>query len=64
LEYAWVSEADFCLAQVRTLENFAKDEVRLYRCAKTSTKWRDAARANLKRCVTELNNKIAQLSCL
>jgi predicted DNA-binding protein YlxM (UPF0122 family) len=52
----------FCSIQLQILENFAKDDVRLYRRAETSETWRDAARANLKRCVTELQKRIADLS--
>jgi hypothetical protein len=42
--------------------NFAKDDVRLYRRAETSGKWPVAAMANLKRCITELQKRIAELS--
>jgi predicted metal-dependent HD superfamily phosphohydrolase len=58
----WASEVVFCSIQLQILENFAKDDVRLYRRAETSETWRDAARANLKRCVTELQKRIADLS--
>jgi predicted metal-dependent HD superfamily phosphohydrolase len=61
-EFSWASEVVFCSIQLQILENFAKDDVRLYRRAETSEKWRDAARANLKRCVTELQKRIAELS--
>jgi hypothetical protein len=56
-EFWWASEVAFCSIQLQILENFAKDDVRLYRRAETSEKWRDAATANLKRCVTELQKK-------
>jgi predicted metal-dependent HD superfamily phosphohydrolase len=61
-EFSWASEVVFCSIQLEILENFAKAGVRLYRRAKTSEKWRDAATANLKRCVTELQKRIAELS--
>ena len=61
-EFSWAPEVVFCSSQLQILENFAKDDVRLYRRAETSEKWRDAARANLKRCVTELRKRIAELS--
>jgi predicted metal-dependent HD superfamily phosphohydrolase len=59
-EFSWASEVVFCSSQLRILENFAKEHVRLYRRAETSGKWRDAARANLKRCVTELQKRITE----
>jgi hypothetical protein len=52
----------FCSIQLQILENFAKADVRLYRRAETSEQWRGAAMANLKRCITELQNRIAGLS--
>ena len=61
-EFSWAPEVVFCSIQLRILKNFAKDDARLYRRAETSKKWRDAARANLKRCVTELQKRIADLS--
>jgi predicted metal-dependent HD superfamily phosphohydrolase len=61
-EFSWASEVAFCSIQLQILENFAKDDVRLYRRAETSEKWHDAATANLKRCVTELQKRIAELS--
>jgi predicted metal-dependent HD superfamily phosphohydrolase len=61
-EFSEVPAVDFCSRQIQILENFAKEDVRLYRRAETSEKWRDAARANLKRCITELKKRIAELS--
>jgi predicted metal-dependent HD superfamily phosphohydrolase len=61
-EFSWASEVVFCLVQLQIVENFAKEDVRLYRRAETSEIWLDAARANLKRCVAELRNRIAELS--
>ena len=61
-EFSWASEVVFCSIQLEILKNFAKADVRLYRRAETSEKWRDAARANLKRCVTELQKRIAERS--
>jgi predicted metal-dependent HD superfamily phosphohydrolase len=61
-EFSWASEVVFCSIQLQVLKNFAKDDVRLYRRAETSEKWRDAARTNLKRCVAELQKRIAELS--
>jgi predicted metal-dependent HD superfamily phosphohydrolase len=61
-EFSWAPEIVFCSIQLQILEKFAKEDVRLYRRAETSEKWRDAARANLKRCVTELQKRIVELS--
>jgi predicted metal-dependent HD superfamily phosphohydrolase len=63
-EFSWAPEIVFCTIQLQILEKFAKEDVRLYRRAETSEKWRDAARANLKRCVTELQKRIAELSSI
>jgi predicted metal-dependent HD superfamily phosphohydrolase len=61
-EFSGAPEIVFCSVQLEILENFAKQDVRLYRRAETSEKWLDAARANLKRCITELQKRIAELS--
>jgi predicted metal-dependent HD superfamily phosphohydrolase len=61
-EFSGVPEIVFCSRQLQILENFAKDDVQLYRRAETREKWCDAARANLNRCVTHLKRKIAELS--
>jgi predicted metal-dependent HD superfamily phosphohydrolase len=61
-EFSWVPELGFYSKQIQILENFAKDDVQLYRRAETREKWRDTARANLMRCVTELKKRIAELS--
>jgi len=61
-EFLWAPEVVFCSTQLQILEKFAKADVRLYRRAETNGKWRDAARANLKRCITELQKRIAELS--
>jgi predicted metal-dependent HD superfamily phosphohydrolase len=61
-EFSSVPEIVFCSRQRQILENFAREDVRLYRRAETSGKWRDAARANLKRCVADLDRKIVELS--
>ena len=61
-EFSWAPEVVFCSSQLQVLKNFAKDELRLYRRAETSKKWREAAMANLKRCVRELQKRIAELS--
>jgi predicted metal-dependent HD superfamily phosphohydrolase len=61
-EFSGAPEIVFCSVQLEILENFAKQDVRLYRRAETSEQWRDAAMANLKRCITELRNRIAELS--
>jgi predicted metal-dependent HD superfamily phosphohydrolase len=61
-EFAWAPEIVFCTSQLQILEKFAKEGVRLYRRAETSEQWRDAAMANLKRCITELQKRIAELS--
>jgi predicted metal-dependent HD superfamily phosphohydrolase len=60
-EFSWASEVVFSI-QLQILNNFAKDDVRLYRRAETSGKWPVAAMANLKRCITELQKRIAELS--
>jgi predicted metal-dependent HD superfamily phosphohydrolase len=61
-EFSWAPEVVFCLSQLRILENFAKEDVGLYRRAETSEQWRNAAITNLKRCITELQKRIAELS--
>jgi predicted metal-dependent HD superfamily phosphohydrolase len=61
-EFLWAPEVVFCSIQLKILKNFAEEDVRLYRRAETSEKWRDAARANLKRCITDLQRRIAELS--
>jgi predicted metal-dependent HD superfamily phosphohydrolase len=61
-EFSWVPELGFYSKQIQILENFAKDDVQLYRRAETREKWRDTARANLMRCITELKKRIAELS--
>jgi predicted metal-dependent HD superfamily phosphohydrolase len=62
-EFSWAPEVVFCSSQLRILENFAKEHVRLYRRARDQQKkWRDAARASLERCVRELQKRIAELS--
>jgi predicted metal-dependent HD superfamily phosphohydrolase len=61
-EFSWVPEAGFYSKQIQILENFAKDDAQLYRRAETREKWRDIARANLMRCVTELKKRITGLS--
>jgi predicted metal-dependent HD superfamily phosphohydrolase len=61
-EFAWAPEIVFCTIQLQILEEFAKEGMRLYRRAETSEQWRDAVMANLKRCITELRNRIAEVS--
>ena len=60
-EFSWVPELGFYSKQIQILENFAKDDVQLYRRAETREKWRDTARANLMRCITGLKKRIAEL---
>lgn len=60
-EFSWVPELGFYSKQIQILENFAKDDVQLYRRAETREKWRDTARANLMRCITELKKRIAEI---
>jgi predicted metal-dependent HD superfamily phosphohydrolase len=61
-EFSWVSESDFYVNQIGILERFAREDVPLYRCRETSEKWRDAARANLRRCVRSLQERLAELT--
>src|ERR1700730_3832536 len=61
-EFAWAPEIVFCTIQLQILEEFAKEGMRLYRRVETSEQWRDAAMANLKRCITELRKRIAEVS--
>src|SRR5580704_15299748 len=61
-EFSWAPEIVFCSSTILILEKFAKADARLYRCAETREKWGDAARANLTRCVAELQKRIAELS--
>jgi len=58
-EFSWEAEVVFYSRQIQILENFIKEDARLYRRAETREKWLDAARANLKRCVTELKKRVA-----
>jgi predicted metal-dependent HD superfamily phosphohydrolase len=60
-EFFWLREADFYASQIDFLERFARDDVPLYRCKETSEKWRDTAKANLRRCVWGLQKKAAEL---
>ena len=57
-EFSWEPEVVFCSRQIQILENFIKEDARLYRRAETREKLLDAARANLKRCVTELKKRV------
>jgi predicted metal-dependent HD superfamily phosphohydrolase len=61
-EFSWAPQVVFCSIQLQILEKFAKEGARLYRRAETSEQWRDAAMANLKRCITVLRNRIVELS--
>ncbi|MCI0468019.1 MAG: hypothetical protein L0Y57_13645 [Beijerinckiaceae bacterium] len=61
-EFYWVTEVEFCLNQINILEKFAREDVRIYRCRETSEKWRGSAKANLRRCVGSLRERVAQLS--
>jgi predicted metal-dependent HD superfamily phosphohydrolase len=61
-EYSWASDAEFYSAHLRALQNFAGDDVELFRRAETRAKWQGGARANLKRCVSELSKKLAVCS--
>ena len=58
-EFSWEAKVVFYSRQIQILENFIKEDTRLYRRAETREKWLDAARANLKRCVTELKKRVA-----
>jgi predicted metal-dependent HD superfamily phosphohydrolase len=60
-EFSWLPEADFYASQIDFLERFARDDVLLYRCKETSDKWRDAAKANLRRCVKCLEKRASEL---
>lgn len=61
-EYSSMPEIVFCSRQIQILENFTRDDLKLYRRAETSKKWREPARANLRRCVADLNRRITELS--
>jgi predicted metal-dependent HD superfamily phosphohydrolase len=61
-EFSWESDIVFSSRQIQILENFIKEDARLYRHAETREKWLDAARANLKRCVAELKTRVAELT--
>jgi predicted metal-dependent HD superfamily phosphohydrolase len=58
-EFSFASDAEFYAAHLRTLENFARDDIELFRRAETRAMWQAGARANLKRCVSELSKKLA-----
>lgn len=61
-EFSSVPDFDFYTKQIQMLENFAKQDGRLYRRAETRDKWCFAAMANLKRCVSDLKKRIAKIS--
>src|SRR5439155_4702557 len=61
-EYSWAPEGFFCLRQIQLLENFAREDAQLYRRTETREKWHRAAKANLRRCVSELQKRIADMS--
>jgi predicted metal-dependent HD superfamily phosphohydrolase len=58
-EFCFASDAEFYSAHLRTLQDFAGDDVELFRRAETRAKWQGGARANVKRCVSELTKKLA-----
>ncbi len=64
LEFSFVPENDFFAKQIAILEKFAGEDVPLYRCKETSEKWRDAAKANLRRCVWFLEKRVAELKAV
>lgn len=61
-EFSWAPEIVFCSAHIRILENFAKEDARLYRRAETNGKWHADAKVNLERCIADLKKRIAALS--
>ncbi len=61
-EFLWAPELVFCSAHLRILENFAKEDARLYRRAETNGKWHTDAKVNLERCIADLKKRIAALS--
>jgi len=61
-EFSFVSDAEFYASHLRTLHNFARDDVALFRRPETRALWQSAARANLKRCCAELSKKLAACS--
>jgi predicted metal-dependent HD superfamily phosphohydrolase len=60
-EFSFLPETDFIENQIAILARFARDDVALYRCKETSDKWRDMAKANLRRCVRCLQKRAAEL---
>lgn len=61
-EFFWAPGVVFYSAHLRILENFAMEDVQLYRTAECREKWHAAAKANLQRCILELAQKIDELS--
>jgi predicted metal-dependent HD superfamily phosphohydrolase len=61
-EFAYLSEPDFFVKQIAILERYAGEDVPLYRRKETSEKWRDAAKANLRRCLWCLQKRVAELN--
>jgi predicted metal-dependent HD superfamily phosphohydrolase len=60
-EYSYMPETYFFAKQIAILARFAREDVPLYRCKETSDKWRDAAKANLRRCVKCLQKRASEL---
>jgi len=61
-EFSWIPEIAFCSRQLQILENFAKEDARLYRRAETRDEWGAAAKLNLTRCIAGTKKRIAELS--
>lgn len=60
-EFASVPESVFIENRIALLGRFASEDVPLYRCKETSEKWREAAKANLRRCLCSLQKRAAEL---
>jgi len=61
-EFSFASDGEFYANHLRTLQNFARDDVALFRRAETRAMWLASAKANLQRCCSELAKKLAACS--
>ncbi len=61
-EFPFASDREFYANHLRILQNFARDDVTLFRRAETRSMWQANAKANLQRCCSELSKKLAASS--
>jgi predicted metal-dependent HD superfamily phosphohydrolase len=61
-EFAWIPESAFSIGRLRMLQEFAADGSRLFRHPESVAQWDASARANLARCIGELQAKMEKLA--